>query len=669
MKFSYSLLKKLAPKIPDKKTFIETFNLRVFESANLSGDAVEISIPANRYSDAASHWGIAKLAAAIFGGKAENFSAIKSARPRTKRSFYGAQPEIKGDYFDVVISVKNHCPRYMGRYFEIERVGNSPDWMRKCLTDCGLRPINAVVDILNYVMLEVGQPLHAFDFEKLAPSDKKGGKKKISVRLARSGEEIETIDNNRFKLKDSDLVIADEEGVLAIAGIKGGKRAEISSGVKKILVEAANFEPAGIYKTSRELSLATDASVRFAHGLSPVLAEIAMNRVSRLFQEILNAKSGAAKDAGKYKPAKKVLRFHIDRFNGLTGLQLKESVCLDYLKKLDFKVKGSFVEIPPTRMDIEIFEDLAEEIVNLYGYDNLPSQPPRVALRLSGYEDQIILKNNIRNALIGFGFSEVYNYSFLGDVDLRANTNANQRESEPLVEIENPISEDKKYLRPNLRPLLLKNMESNLRFYDEARIFEIGKIFLKDSSSKEKLMLGIAMAFKKGNPALELKGVIDQLLQAVGLVDYFMKPENENSLRLESDHQVLGYVNAVSDNRAVAEIDLEKLLALAEEEKSYEPLTKFPSVMRDISLFVPRASRIGEMLTTIENAASRLLQDVDMIDFYEAGVTDFADETRKSVTFRLVFLAKDRTLTDEEVEEEVKKITAALREEYGAEVR
>ena len=338
------------------------------------------------------------------------------------------------------------------------------------------------------------------------------------------------------------------------------------------------------------------------------------------------------------------------------------------LEKLGFRVGGSFIEIPAVRTDISIFEDLIEEIVNLYGYDKLPSEAPVVTIKPSGYEDLINFKDTLRRVLMGFGLSEVYNYSFIAGGEKN------------LVALENPISEDKKYLRPSLMSLLNKNLDDNLRFYDAVRIFEIGKVFHKSQKSKvkgqgltERLMLGMAIGVRHGNPILNLKGMVEQLLSSVGLVDYFMK-EEKSGLRIKSDHHVIGYLDNFGNNRAVAEIDLEKLLTLVKEEKSYEPLKKYPSVMRDLSLFVPEDIRIGNILVLIQSAAPKFLEDVDMIDFYdpspEAARGQIKGEApRKSITFRMVFQADDHTLTDKEVGKEMEKIISALQSEFDAEIR
>ncbi len=682
MRFSYTLLKNLVPKLPDRTKFIEKFNLHAFESEAVGEDALEISIPANRYADASFHLGIARLAAAIFN------SAIKE--PKTKEpkiDLKNTKPEIK-------ISSKKQCSRYLGRYFEVPGMNQSPKWMKDALIICGLRSINAVVDVLNYVMLETGQPLHAFDADLVSGP--------IDIRFAKAGEEIRTLEGADYKLSLLDLVIADEKGPLAIAGIKGGKRAEINLHTKKIIVEAANFDSIGIYKTSRQLSLFTDASARFSHGISPVSAEVGMKRATALLKEIVGAKVGELTDVNYAKFPKVVLKFDIQRFNRLTGFDLsrsvrdpaynnssksvagKESVALDCLKKLGFLVKGKYVEVPPLRADISTMEDLTEEIVNLYGYEKLPAEAPHIPLAPAQKEDQILLKEKIREILRGFGMSEIYNYSFVSRKDLMKYADPKWWGAAALL---NPISADFHYLRPGLSVHLLRNIEDNLRFYDAVRIFEIGKVFVeKKEGLEESTTLGMALALssrggsafggKKDASILELKGLAEQLLQALGLVEYFFRDldwdlkflDQGKSLRIESDHQVIGYIGIpkAGENIALAEICLDKLLKLVEEEKEYEPLSKYPSIMRDVSLFVPRSVRVNEILEAMENSAPQFMDDVDLIDFYE---DPNQKEDRKSLTFRLVFQAEDRTLTDEEVGAEMVKVVNILEEKFDAEIR
>ncbi len=641
------------PKLPAKDKVVEALNFHAFEAALAGGDTIEIGVPANRYSDAASHRGVAVILSAILN-KPLGFKPAKELKLEIKKP----APRVS------VIS-KKHSPKYLARYFEIVKMKPTPQWAKDILMACGQKPINAVVDAMNLAMLETGQPLHAFDAGLIA-----GG---LQVRLAKNGEEIKTIDSQNFTLRDSDLVIADDEGLLAIAGVKGGKRAEIGLNTRSIIVEAANFDGSGVYKTARAINLFTDASSRFSHGLSPVLAERGMNRAAELLKEFTGVKTGAMTALSSVKPNKTTLKFDIAHFIRLTGLSLKEKDALGYLKKLGFGIKGKLVTAPDERTDIGTAEDLFEEIVNLYGYDKLPAVAPKIGLSAAGKEDAVVFKDLLRSLLIGFGFNETYNYSFVGRKELT-------RYADPkwwgAVSLRNPISSDFQYLRPSLALGLLKNLDDNLRFFDEARLFEIGKTFVEeDGSLREELRLDLAIGFKKGNPALELKGAVDEAVSKLGLTDYFFRDLNmevkylepEHSVRLEVGHSVVGLVGVVKGNPryALASFDLGKLMAAVSGEKEYRPLPKYPAISRDLSLVVDSSTRVGGMQDVLENA-SPLIFDVDLLDWYE---DEKIGDGKKSITFRIVFQSEDRTLTDIEVNKEMEKVLEALQSSFDVEVR
>ena len=308
MKLSFSLIKKLVPRLKSKKELIEKLNLHSFEAADLAGDAFDAVVPPNRYSEA-SHAGIAKEISAILGIKISAIAGLDNRRIK----FYSS--ESRRSPFHVKVENKNLCPRYAARYFESVKIKSSPQWLRKILIDCGLRPINNVVDVMNYVMLETGQPLHVFDFDKISGSS-------LIVRRAKKNEKIITLDNQSFELNDNVLVISDEKEPLAIAGVKGGKKAEVGGNTGKIVVESANFDSFSIYKTSKNFKLATDASARFSRGLSPELAEIGLRRASELLETVCGAKAGGMVDFYPQKPSKKSLNLALINSTDLLGLIL-----------------------------------------------------------------------------------------------------------------------------------------------------------------------------------------------------------------------------------------------------------------------------------------------------------------------------------------------------------
>lgn len=656
MLFSFSLIKKFAPGQYDKKALIEKLNLNSFEAADAEGDAIEVSVPPNRYSDAASHVGIARETAVIFDIELKD--VLKKIKPDI----------AKDGPLSVKVMDAQLCERYLATYVADVNVGASPAWLKEVLETCGIRSINNVVDIMNYVMLEIGQPMHAFDAEKI--------QKGIVVRKAKPKEAIETLDGGTYKLEKDMLVIADEKQPLAIAGIKGGKKSEVTTGTKHILIEAANFDGVTAYTASRKLNLRTDASIRFSHALAPELAALGMQRALQLIKEVAGGKSYRTIDIYPKKATVELLALDLEKINRILGVSFSSAQAVKTLKQLGFTQEKKLWRVPAFRPDIQNIEDIAEELVRFYGLNHVPMTPPAVALGLAFEEDQLILKDKLRNFLKGAGASEVYNYAFVSEEECQVSPVGvfGYKSSVPLA---NPISSQYAYLRDNLAPGLIKNIKDNLRFYDEVRIFEIGTIFGKDPQGavQEKLVLGIALAAKQS--VLELKGLIDALFGQLGFTGYSMPDLNLDSkalhpkeaLRIETDeHEVVGYFGSLKGIRhgSIAELDLGRLLKIIEEEREFKPIPKYPSVMRDVSLLVSRSVRVGEILSLLQNVSPKLIDNVDLIDFYE---DEKLGGDRKSLTFRIVFQAEDRTLTDEEVDREMAIITKVIEDRFDAEIR
>lgn len=670
MKFSYALIKKLVPALKNKSQLIEALNVHSFETVDAGGDVFDVSVPPNRYSDSASHLGVAREAAAVLNLRFE-YKKIRSL-------------DIpKSNLLKINIKDEKLCRRYAAGYFSNIKIKSSSPEIKKILTDCGLRPINNVVDIMNYAMLETGQPLHAFDADKLERTAK--GKGQIAVRRAKNNEIIETLDNAVFKLNSDVLVIADAESPLAIAGIKGGKKAEVDDKTKNIIVEAANFDSVNIYRTSSFLNLKTDASIRFAHGLNPASVDMGLEAAARLLKKETNAKLIAVYDSQTGVPPKKIIEFDVQRFNKLIGVDLYSAQAADYLRRLGFFIKtdikhliekNSFLaEIPLIREDVENFEDLVEEVVRLFGYDNLKPAAPSVILQSAESDDIVILKDQLKRYLIGLGFSEVYNYSFISEKE----KNKGDFWDGSAPEIANPISSEFQFLRSNLAIRLLKNIADNFRFLDEVKIFEIGKVFNKE---KESYRLGLALVSKNKETIFELKGAIAELFEKIGLSDYFTSDigntlgflQKSAALRLESDHSVIGYLGKANMEMlnlpaggyvSLAEIDLDKLLALIEGERSFKILPKYPAVARDLSIIVNRSYRIGEIMEILETSAFKYAEDIDFIDEYES--KEFGED-RQSLTFRIIFRSNERTLEDGEINLEMEKIVKILEDKFQAEI-
>ncbi len=647
MKFSFSLIKKLALGPYSKELLIEKLNMHSFEAVDLGGDILEIAITPNRFSDAASHIGIAREASAIMKLSSFKELGIKDVKPDVK----------KPGVFTVHIKDKDFCKRYIATYVSNVKVGPSPIWMKNALESCGLRSINNVVDTMNYVMLELGQPLHAFDADMIS-----GG---VVVRKARKNEKLETIDAKELALSPNQLVIADAEKALAVAGIKGGKQSEVSGRTTHILVESANFDGANIYRSSRALGLTTDASVRFSHNLNPELARVAMNRVLELLREVAGGKVYQSVDVYPKKMSRQLIKFDLARINALIGRVFSSREAWQIFQALGFRKKGNFAEVPWYRADVQSIEDLAEEIVRIHGYSSLVAKPPMISLTPAIQQDLLIVKDQIRSILAGVGFSEVYNYSFLPKKEV----------GEGALALENPISAQSEFLRDHLAPHIARNLEENSKFSDEVRIFEIGNVFTKKSNLvEERTNLCVAM-YGKGS-VLEIKGLVDMLFGRLGITEYTTLETREGGLKFVADTKEVGLLSIPSraKNAAVAELDLQLLLELISEEKEFVPLSKYPAIVRDLSVFVPADVRVGEILSMIQRVSSKLVQDVDLIDFYEPPfeLRDRSKEDqrrKKSLTFRIVFQSEERTLTDAEADKEMAVINQVVIDTFDAELR
>ncbi|MEK7554958.1 MAG: phenylalanine--tRNA ligase subunit beta [Patescibacteria group bacterium] len=653
MKFSYTILKKLVPALKSPEHLAEILTMHLFEVEGIEGDTLDVKVLANRYSDAASHWGIAKIVSAALG---KRFRTPLIAEPTIK---------AKRD-FDLEVTTPK-CRRMAARYFADVHVGPSPAWLREALEVCGMKSKNNLVDITNYVTLETGQPLHAFDFDLLADgrgidADQRGknssqfSTKALIVRDAKEGEKIQALDSQHFTLTKDDIVLADKETALDIAGIRGGKKAEITTHTKQMLLTAGNFDGVSIYQTSRRIALQTDASLRFSHDLTPELVSPGIARATELIVELCNAKAGGLKEEYREKPKSTNIVFNIERLNHLTGLSMKLDEATDYLDRLGFSIGkktkiGAQVGVPSLRTDVTIFEDLVEEIVALYGVGNIKPKAPHTMLMGMEENELIHLKDRVRHILVGFGFSEVMNYSFdsFGD-----------------IEIENPIASDKRYLRSSLERGLLGNVGSNLRFFPTVRIFEIGTVFTQGAESTK---IGIAIGSRKDSMVLEMKGITESFLERFGVKGAIIAPEGKSMLRVETaGHRELGMVKLVKGADFFAselEIDLATLYSVASPEREFIAPPKYPGVTRDLSVTVREKVRVGDVLSVIREV-SNLLREADVIDFYRGARLGAGNQ---GLTFRLNFRSDDRTLTDGEAQEEFKKIVHALEEKFDASVR
>ena len=395
---------------------------------------------------------------------------------------------------------------------------------------------------------------------------------------------------------------------------------------------------------------------------------IGLERAANLLVEVTGARPGTRSDSLAKPLPHHLIKFDIQKFNHLIGLQMDNKAAGNYLQRLGFKnMSKDKWEVPALRLDIQDDQDLAEEIIRLFGYNKLQSQAPHIALRPSESDDLLLFKSKFRKILAGLGLDEVYNYSFISDQDAKNLVFDNEK-----IELKNPISQEFQWLRPSLASGLMKNIEHNSKFFDKIRIFETGRTFFIDNNKKvsESNVLGIALAAKDKEIFFELKGLVDQLFKSLGLADYLMIETGNGNLKIKSNNLSFAYLGQSNQKLkgwqiSLFEVDLDQLLQLVIEEKDYQPLSKYPSIMRDISILVADSVRIGEVIKAIQESNLHLIQDVDLVDEYIGK----GWEGLQSLTLRIIFQAQDRTLTTAEVDKEMKKVVAMLQNKFKAQIR
>ncbi len=628
MKFSYSLIREMVPGLPVKEKFAEEFALKSFEIEKISGDMIDIKITANRWCDASSHDGIAREASAVFGLRSLPIKTIAFNKIREKLA--------------LKVTKDSDCFRYIGVLVELRKKGVTPSWMKKYLKTCGIQLINPVVDALNYVMIETGQPMHAFDAEKLEGD--------IVVRKAIKGEKITTIDDGEYSLENSDTVIADREKTLAIAGIKGGRGAEITHSTKMVVLESANFNPTSIYRTSKRIKLETDASRRYGHGMSSVKAQKGIERALQLLSEICDIKIISVADEYKIIEPKKFIKFDPIKFKKITGVDISQNQAFIILKKLGFKMRGNIAEVPAERIDVAIFEDLVEEVIRIYGLNEIKAEAPAISI-IPVHNDPIIsFREKIKRAMIEIGFDEIISYSF-----------GSYGDSAP--ELINPISLDKAYMRTNLMQGLDEAIEKNRRLFGDVKIFEFGKVF--DEVGKEHWSISVAVKTKKDEyPLRVLRGAVELMLRKIGIAETKFIPSGQQLILIIGKEQVGKFILSTNGERAFFEANAEKLMQSSEGEFEYELISPYPSIMRDISLWTNNTTTVGELFEIINTIDVPNLSDVDLADYYPD-----LQNARVGVTLRLVFQSLEKTLTDAEIDAWMDKIITILSTKQGVVIR
>jgi phenylalanyl-tRNA synthetase beta chain len=673
MKFSYNWLSSFFnKKLPSPNKLAEILTFHSFEVESIekvkNDYVLNIDVLPNRASDCFSHFGIAREISALLKIKILSIpTEIKENRDfKTK------------DFISLKVDSKEDCLRYTARLINSVKVNDSPAWLKQRLESCGVKPINCLVDIANYVMLELGQPLHVFDATKI-----EGGM--IIVRRAKKGEKINALDGVEYVLDNEVLVIADKNKPIAIAGIKGGANSGISEKTTSIVLESANFERTLIRKSSNYLKLKTDASLRFEQGLDPNLAEFALDRAAFLIQKIAGGKVASGKvDFYPKKRVSALIRLDLDYLRSLLGIEISESEVSKILSSLNFgvsrikKEKELMVTVPTYRLDVKSREDLVEEVGRIYGYEKIESKNPAFLGSFVKNNLNFFWEDFVRNILKGVGFTEVYNYSFISQKD------KDFLKLKNIIELENPISSDFSYLRPSLLINLLKNIFKSQRDFSNIDIFEIGKAF---SISNNYVFENNKIAIVSNHLSFyEAKGVIDLIFEKMGITDDIIYKnldnkdndffDNKKGSFIFVNGKEIGYLGLVSqrvlqyfkikDQIVAIELNFDEISKIASEDYEYRPISKYPAAIRDLSILIPVDVKVESVLSLIQKSGGDLVKDVDLFDIYEG---DPLPEGKKSLAFRIVYQSYDKTLNSDEVNNLHNKIINELIKNKGWEVR
>ena len=628
---------------------------------------VEFEITPNR-PDCLSVIGLAREASATF------------KRPL---KLYTPEPHGCGgsiaDLVDIDIEDGDLCPRYTARMVKNVKIAPSPRWMRERLRNSGVRPINNIVDITNYVMLEYGQPMHAFDFSCV-----EGGH--IIVRTAREGETIQTLDGNERKLTPNMLCICDEHKPVCVAGVMGGANSEIVGDTAMVLFESANFNGVSVRRTASALGMRTDASSRYEKGLDMMNTIKAVERACELV-ELLSCGEvvDGVMDVVAKEKAPTVVKLEPDKINALLGTELSEDLMREILVSLGFILNGDDIYVPSWRGDVEHYSDIAEEVARFYGYNKIPCTLMRGETTRGGFSEQQRFDRAIGGAVRALGYDEIITYSFISPTyydKIRMPKDSSLRNS---LKILNPLGEDTSIMRTTILPSMLEIIARNHSYRNKsARLYELGKIYLprEDGLADEPKYLSLG-AYGDGVDFFSFKGSIETLLHELRITDvkYVACTDNDSyhpgrCARVYAGETYLGVFGQIHPLVAAnygmdtevytAELSFDAMYEKRGDIPVYQPLPKFPAVTRDIAVVCDEAVTVGALEESIRRGAKGLLKDVSLFDIYRGPGVAIG---KKSVAFNLVLRADDRSLTGEEADEDVQSILAALKADHNAVLR
>lgn len=640
------------------------------EALGLHDTVVEYEVTSNRV-DCYSILGIAREAAATF-----------------KKPFVPPVVTVKGNgedvnkYISVEVKDTDLCTRYCARVVKNIKIAPSPEWMQRRLAACGIRPINNLVDITNYVMMEYGQPMHAYDLDTVAGH-------KIIVRRAKDGEEFQTLDGQMRKLDSEVLMICDAEKEIGLAGIMGGENSKITDDVKTVLFEAATFNGANIRKSAKRVGLRTDASGIFEKGLDPRNAEEAINRACQLIEELA---CGEVVDGmvDVKEPLKELrqITFEPERINKFLGTEITKEEMLEIFKRIElaYDEKTNMITVPSFRQDLECLADIAEEVARFYGYDKIPTTLPSGSATAGKLPFKLRIEEKARDIAEYCGFSQGMSYSFespkvFDKLLLPADSPLRQT-----VTISNPLGEDFSVMRTISLNGILTSLSTNYnRRNKNVRLYELGNIYIPKAVPvvdypDERMQFTLGM-YGDGD-FFTMKGVVEEFAESIGIKKLTYDPNAQKpflhpgrqALIMHKD-TVLGYLGEihpeVADNYDigtkvyVAVLDMPEVVALASFDRKYEGIAKYPAVSRDISMVVPKEVLVGDIEKVIEQRGGKNLESYELFDIYEGSQIK---EGYKSVAYSVTFRAKDRTLEENDVASAMKKILNGL-EGMGIELR
>ncbi|WP_294473981.1 phenylalanine--tRNA ligase subunit beta [uncultured Intestinimonas sp.] len=633
---------------------------------------VEFEITPNR-PDCLSVIGLAREASATFG------QPLNLHTPEVK----GGGPGVLTDLLDVETPAADLCPRYTARMVRNVKIAPSPKWMRERLRAMGVRPINNIVDITNYVMLEYGQPMHAFDYRYV-----KGGH--IIVRRAEEGEELTTLDGNVRKLTANMLVIADEHRAVGLAGIMGGLNSEIVSDTVDVVFESANFDGTTIRKTALALGMRTEASAKYEKGLDPLNTLPAVNRACELV-ELLGAGEvvDGVIDILNYVPQPTVLKLEPEKINTLLGTGIPEAEMVRILRSLDFGVEGDQVTVPSWRGDVLRMADLAEEVARFYGYNNIPATLMRGQTTQGGYSPAQELERSLGAVCRACGYDEIITYSFISPTCYDKILWPAGYHARKSFQILNPLGEDTSIMRTTTLPSMLEILARNYNYRNKTvRLYELGRIYLpggEDGLANEAKVLTLG-AYGEDMDFFTMKGAVEAILRDIRAKDVrFEGPagapsdasyhpgrcatvwSGSNCIGMFGQiHPLVARNYGVDAELYCAELSFDELALAKGPDPEYVPLPKFPAVTRDIAVVCDEAVTVGALKEGIRRGAQGLLKEVTLFDIYRGkGIP----EGKKSVAFNLVLRADDRSLTSEEADADVASILSLLEQELGAVLR